>query len=250
KAVLSGIGADEILGGYPSFKRMGLLKFLSKLPDFILRKGINFKQNAFKRAYYLSYNNTVGKYLFLRGIYTPNEIASLLNISIKQVDDVLMGMKIANIPDHLTNEKEASWLEYNLYMQNQLLKDTDNMSMQHGIEVRVPFLDHEFVALVRNIKSPLKFNGSLPKSLLIKAFFNILPKAIWNRPKMGFTFPFAKWLIKNDTFINGLDDSENESIQKLKIQFISGDLHWSKAISLYHILNYKPIFKQITAAVA
>jgi len=233
KAVLSGIGADELFGGYPSFKRMNLVKKLSKLPGFVLRGGIKFNQPFLKRSYYLSYKNTVGKYLFLRGIFTPDEIAALLDCSITKVDEVLMTAHIGNIPNDLNSEEQASWLEYNLYMQNQLLRDTDNMSMQHGVEVRVPFLDHEFLHAVQDIAPGIKFEKSPPKSLLIKAFINILPKEIWNRRKMGFTFPFQQWLKENESFLNGLE--QNAYSKQLVRSFKKGNLHWSKILALHQI---------------
>ena len=237
KAVLSGIGADELFGGYPSFKRMGLVEKLSKLPGFILKLGLRFSKPALKRAYYLNYKNTVGKYLFLRGFYTPDEIAAILNCTIEQVDSVLQTAQIGNIDPELENKEQASWLEYNLYMQNQLLKDTDAMSMQHGVEVRVPFLDKELVTLVHQIKSDFIYNSEKPKGLLIDAFLNALPEKIWDRPKMGFTFPFQKWLSNNSGFLNKLSNHENEQVRNLTEDFRSGKLHWSKMMALYQVVD-------------
>ncbi|GAA3956176.1 asparagine synthase (glutamine-hydrolyzing) [Pedobacter ginsengiterrae] len=237
KAVLSGIGADELFGGYPSFKRMGLVEKLSKLPGFILKLGLRFSRPALKRAYYLNYKNTVGKYLFLRGFYTPDEIAALLNCSKTQVDTVLQTAKIGNIDPELKNDEQAGWLEYNLYMQNQLLKDTDAMSMQHGVEVRVPFLDKDLVKLVHQIKSDLVYKGAKPKGLLVDAFLKALPEKIWDRPKMGFTFPFQKWLSNNHEFLDKLSNHENEQVRNLTEDFRSGKLHWSKMMALYQVVD-------------
>jgi len=241
KAVLSGIGADELFGGYPSLKRMGLVAKLSKLPKFILKLGICFNKPALKRAYYLSYKNTCGKYLFLRGFYTPDEIAALLNCSVKEIDVVLQTAQIGNIDPELKNEEQASWLEYNLYMQNQLLKDTDAMSMQHGVEVRVPFLDKDLVMLVHQIKSDLIYKSTKPKGLLIDSFLNVLPEKIWNRPKMGFTFPFQKWLSNNDQFLDKLSYNENELVRNLTEDFKKGKLHWSKVMALYQVAGEKSL---------
>lgn len=237
KAVLSGIGADELFGGYPSFKRMGLVEKLSNLPGFILKLGLRFKKTALKRAYYLSYKNTCGKYLFLRGFYSPDEIVSLLGCSIEQVDAVLRSTKIGNLDPKLKYEEKASWLEYNLYMQNQLLKDIDAMSMQHGVEVRVPFLDKDLVSLVHQIKSDLVYKGTKPKGLLVDAFLNVLPEKIWNRPKMGFEFPFQKWLSNNHQFLDKLTNHENEQIRNLTEDFKTGKLHWSKIMAVYQIVG-------------
>lgn len=232
KAVLSGIGGDELFGGYPSFKRMKVVRRLSKLPKFILKKGILFKKPLLKRFYYLNYKNTIGNYLFLRGIFAPDEIAAILNIKITQVDLVLREMLSPAVPEHLSPAEEAGWLESNLYMQNQLLKDTDSMSMQHGVEVRLPFLDQDLIQLLNYTSPAIRYQQQKPKGFLTDAFSNILPEAIWNRRKMGFTFPFQTWLKTNEFFLAGLK-TNNEKLVELKSDFIKGDLHWSKAMTLF-----------------
>jgi len=237
KAVLSGIGADELFGGYPSFKRMGWIRHLKRLPQFILRKSLRFKKASLKRSYYLSYQNTVGDYLFLRGIFTPDEIARLLSCTIAEVDQVLQNAFINPIPNHLKDGERASWLECNLYMQNQLLKDTDTMSMQHGVEVRVPFLDQDLLGTLGAMDAGLKFKGKRDKSLLINAFTDILPRLIWNRKKMGFTFPFQDWLKNDEHFLHSIKTSENTFVSTMVDDFRQGNLHWSKVIVLYQVFR-------------
>lgn len=237
KAVLSGIGGDELFGGYPSFKRMKMVRGLVKLPRSILKKGILFTKPALKRSYYLSYKNSTGKYLFLRGIYAPDEISQILDLPIHQVDEILKAMIMPEVPANLSTAQEAGWLELNFYMQNQLLKDTDAMSMQHGVEVRVPFLDQDLMQLLNNMLSDIRFQQQKPKGFLIDAFRKILPEAIWNRKKMGFTFPFQTWLRTNDLFLEGIK-TDNSKTAKLKADFVKGDLHWSKAMVLCQINNF------------
>lgn len=237
KAVLSGIGADELFGGYPSFNRMRWVRQLKKLPQFILRKSLLLKKASLKRSYYLSYRNTVGEYLFLRGIFTPDEIAGLLSCTIAKVDQVLQNAVIGPVPNHLKDGERASWLECNLYMQNQLLKDTDTMSMQHGVEVRVPFLDQDLLGTLDAMDAGLKFKGKHAKSLLIDAFTDILPRSIWDRKKMGFTFPFQHWLRKDEHFLHSIKTSENTFASTMVDDFRHGNLHWSKVISLYQVFT-------------
>jgi asparagine synthase (glutamine-hydrolysing) len=93
-------------------------------------------------------------------------------------------------------------------MQNQLLKDTDFMSMTHSLEIRVPFLDHVLVEYLSSLPFTMKLAGKRPKQLLIDAVHDILPNSVWERPKMGFTFPFEKW-IKNDSRFK-IQDSRKE----------------------------------------
>ena len=102
-----------------------------------------------------------------------------------------MGLRFDQIePSH---EKEISVLEIQTYLQNVLLRDTDQMSMAHALEVRVPFMDHELVELVLQIPDAVKL-GQPNKRLLVAAMGDLLPSAITQRSKMGFTLPFAQWM--------------------------------------------------------
>ena len=83
--------------------------------------------------------------------------------------------------------------ELNTYMQNVLLRDTDQMSMAHSLEVRVPFLDHELVELVLSLPDSVKHFQS-PKALMLESLGDLLPREVTHRRKMGFTLPFDHWM--------------------------------------------------------
>ncbi len=234
KAVLSGLGADELFGGYPSFQRMETIASLKKLPKNVLKLAEKHPNLKYKRLYYLSYDNPIGEYLFLRGFYTPTLIAEILDVDRKEVDQLLSGFSMNNELNTLKGGNRASWLETNLYMQNQLLRDTDYMSMSHGIEVRVPFLDQDLVETILSIHPDVKFSKNQSKTLLINAFKDILPESIWKRNKMGFTFPFQEWMKKFDEISNP-ENYGNKTSKKLMGNFRNGQLHWSSAFALYHI---------------
>jgi len=88
-----------------------------------------------------------------------------------------------------------SRLELNGYMTNTLLRDTDAMSMAHSLEVRVPFVDTTVVDYVLSLPGEWKAPSRVgPKPLLADAVSDLLPREFLNRPKMGFTLPFEKWL--------------------------------------------------------
>lgn len=231
KAVLSGIGGDELFGGYPSFHRMAATNRLAKLPNSILSVGKFSASKKLRRMAYLSIPGPVGKYLFLRGQSTPHEIAQQLGLPEKQVWSILSETPYLHDINHQTNANQASWIELNMYMQNQLLRDSDVMSMHHGIEIRVPFLDNEFMKTVLAIKSSIKYAGPSGKQLLIDAFKDQLPEPIWNRPKMGFSFPFAEWLGNNAMVKEQFMSSNKQAIQNYT-DFKEGRLHWSQLMSL------------------
>ena len=237
KAVLSGIGADELFGGYPSFKRHQLIKKLKKMPRFLLRQAKYLPSDKLKRISFLAYDNPIGEYLFLRGFYTPNVVSSLLNIPEKQIEQLLADYPIDNEVEKLSAEDRISWFETNIYMQNQLLKDTDYMSMAHGVEVRVPFLDQDVVATTLKLPTAQRFS-SQPKSLLINAYQNLLPEAIWNRPKKGFTFPFQHWFASYKPMLNEKHYNENPQALNLLAQFKHNKLHWSKLFAVYQVFYH------------
>lgn len=236
KAVLSGLGGDELFGGYPSFQRMNTLSFVKNISSSFLKAVCYHPNPKVKRLYYLSYKNPIGEYLFLRGFYTPPIIASILDADLKEINSLLNDYPLDEQINTLKGGNRASWFETNLYMQNQLLKDTDYMSMSHGIEVRVPFLDEDLISTALSIAPAIKFNPKLQKVLLIEAFKDVLPEPVWNRKKMGFSFPFQEWMSRFDRISNP-DKYKNKTAKKLMQDFHEGNLHWSSAFALYHINN-------------
>lgn len=235
KAVLSGLGGDELFGGYPSFKRIGLLKKLSLLPDAALQLFQQLPAEAYQKLAYLSLRSDVGYYLALRGFFAPKQIAAILNIPVKEVWETINNLSYSNYCKDDAN-LFASHLEQDFYMKNQLLRDTDAMSMQHGIEIRVPFLDTEFLTCVNAIETSLRFDQKLAKGLLIKSYQNILPTEIWKRKKMGFSFPLQNWL-KHNPITAELETSSNQTIASFTQGFLQDKVHWSKVIALHFVAN-------------
>ncbi|HMG81434.1 MAG TPA: asparagine synthase (glutamine-hydrolyzing) [Ferruginibacter sp.] len=228
KAMLSAVGGDELYGGYPSFDRMKASILLQKLPNKVLRAGANASSKKIRRMPYLSIDGIVGKYLFLRGQFVPSEIAKYLNADESEIWKILEEEPLVKNIDYLTAGNQASWMECNLYMQNQLLRDTDVMSMAHGVEIRLPFLDVPFMNLSLQISSALKYKGNIRKKLLIDSFKDILPEPIWNRPKMGFAFPFKEWL-GDDRYVKSRNGKYmGEYLAKMR----TGQIHWSQFFTL------------------
>jgi asparagine synthase (glutamine-hydrolysing) len=233
KAVLSGLGADELFGGYPSFRRIKYLKYLRKMPPYLFNTANHFKTDRYKKISFLTRDHPLADYLLLRGLFVPHDIAKILGAGEKQVAAILFD-ETAVGGRGLYDETHAAWFESNLYMQNQLLRDTDVMSMSHGLEVRVPFLDEDFRQLAERISPDIRFNKQQPKKILIDSFKGILPEATWNRPKMGFTFPLQEWMgrhpeISNEHLYRG------SVAQNAVLKFKNGQMHWSKAFALYQI---------------
>ncbi len=235
KAVLSGVGADELFGGYPSFKRIGRTLAIQNMPNVLLQSVATTNAKKLGRLSYLKMEGMRGVYLFLRGHFTTTEIATLLGSYENEIWNTLASTPNSPTLNIENKKNKASWLEFNYYMQDQLLRDADVMSMAHGLEIRVPFLDDALVKIAFAMGGNIKYAGKVGKQLLVNSFDKILPTEIWNRPKMGFSFPFAEWL-KNSEYLKILMQSNNIHTIKACNDFLQGQLHWSRIMSLI-ILN-------------
>jgi len=233
KAVLSGLGADELYGGYPSFNRIHYLNYLKKIPASVISAILPFAADQYKKLEYLLHKHPLADYLLLRGLFAPAAIAKILNTDVKQVNDILFRDSITPGYDQY-NEEYAAWMENNLYMQNQLLRDTDVMSMNHGLEVRVPFLDEDFQRLAMRMAPTIRFDKTQGKKLLIDSFNELLPKEIWNRPKMGFTFPLQQWMQQLPAMSNHELYTGKAAQNEIK-KFKNNKIHWSKSFALYQL---------------
>lgn len=233
KAVLSGVGADELFGGYPSFTRIKYIRKMRQMPTASFAAAKYFTSDKYKKISFLSYNHPLADYLLMRGHYTPIDIAMILEMDLREVESTLFNNR--QVPAIINyNEEDASWFEINLYMQNQLLRDSDVMGMSHALEVRVPFLDEDFMRLATDIAPGVRFDETQPKKLLVDSFSDLLPRAIWDRSKMGFTFPLQQWMrehkgINDESFYRG------RKAKNLVKGFKKNTMHWSKIFALYQI---------------
>ncbi len=139
KSVLSGIGGDELFGGYPSFTRISIASRLQHFPPALWKSARNRSEKKLNRLPYLSLEGIKGIYLFLRGLFAPAQIAEQLNATEKEIWSILREQPSFPGLPCLQPKNKASWMELNIYMQDQLLRDADVMSMAHGVEIRVPF---------------------------------------------------------------------------------------------------------------
>lgn len=227
KAVLSGLGADEIFGGYPSFTRLNQLRIAHQFKS-IINRFTGILPGNYKRLAFLKLREEISDYLLLRGFYSPSKIASILNISEAEVLETL-NTNIPSTARKVNTVTDISLLEKEMYMQNQLLKDSDYMSMKHGIEIRVPFLDNDFLSMLTNMEESELIPNPGKKETLINSFVDILPSEIYNRPKKGFQFPFKEWLKDSEFIINAMNTKAKKHEYN---SFLSNKIHWSKIWAL------------------
>jgi asparagine synthase (glutamine-hydrolysing) len=194
KAVLSGIGADEYFGGYPSFERQKKLNLISKFPDFLFSILGIYPNYKIRKFGIFKSDLSINNYLFNRYVYSPLEVARILDCDLAEVINALSRISLATHFDSLDCLEKVSAAETDIYMTNQLLKDTDFYSMAHGVEIRVPFLDKSFLKTVKSISPKIRFKQPGNKQILKDTFNDVVPKSILSRSKKGFNLPFSSWI--------------------------------------------------------
>jgi asparagine synthase (glutamine-hydrolysing) len=208
KVAISGVGGDELLGGYSTFRRLpafvkwlrpmsgyhGLDAALGRLVGFARELGMPVHPKA---PGLLAYGTTyAGAYLLQRGLYLTSEVRETL------ADQALVREGLAALEPLRYIEKElcpeprsafgrVATLESSLYLRNQLLRDTDWAAMAHSLEVRTPLADHELLRRVAPLMVQSK--PGTGKALLANAPRHKVPKEILNRRKSGFGIPTSSW---------------------------------------------------------
>ena len=206
---LSGLGADELFGGYPSFARAAKAERLLRPLGFV---PASLRRAAAKIAFALLPAGKRAKAVDLvSGGTTALELASQFRRLTSDSDLRSLGFAPRSLG--LTSQflppaafapfndagrdpfRAMSQAECFLYMGNTLLRDSDTNSMAHSLEIRVPFLGRWFADGVASLPSRVKQpQGAPPKHLLRKATGSVLPYDIFTRPKRGFSLPIGEWM--------------------------------------------------------
>ena len=227
KVALSGLGADELFGGYPSHRLLPWLQLLSHLPEGI-------RQRLLRRFSPL----LAGK---LSGL--PHWDHWHLDLALRRFasDDVIdaagaQPLQWPKSPSQRITQSwgQISWAELFGYTEPMLLRDADVMSMACGLELRVPFLDHLLVEIA--LRMPQRFQKP-DKSLLRQACADLFPPGYLNRPKQDSVLPMSVWMrgpLKELSLarLEALQQSgwlDSAWIAQQWQAFEAGQLHWSRA---------------------
>ncbi len=213
KVALSGLGGDELFGGYPSFHQVPAVVHTLKAVSFApwIGRGLRIVTGAAvsrltspKYASLLEYGGTWGgAYLLRRGLFMPWELPALLDPelvregwrdlgSIQQMNALVRPFRdLQGVSSQQADFLRVSALEMSYYMRSQLLRDADWAGMAHSVEIRVPLLD---MTLMRQL-SPVRASRFSPrKPGIVRCLRNPLPAEILHRPKSGFVVPVREWI--------------------------------------------------------
>jgi asparagine synthase (glutamine-hydrolysing) len=208
KVAISGLGGDELLGGYPSsvdlprwHRRFGPLAAVPGV-GFFARKLIAAVAPAFSRVMpkalgVLEYSGSwAGTYLLRRGLFLPHELSEVMDAEIAR--EGLRRLKplrrlAANLtPDPISDNARVCVLESAQYMRNQLLRDADWVGMAHSLEIRVPLVDFILLRALAPVIPALTPGAG--KAALANSPTIPLPKEIVTRAKTGFNVPTGDWI--------------------------------------------------------
>ena len=261
---LSGLGGDELFGGYPSFRTVGQISrwiptwraiphavrdpILSRLRagDTRSRKLADILAYATNSQEVASMQRATFAQASRHALLMPDAVRVIASRSPFHPE---LGTLSAETAGADLFDIVSSW-EMRTYMADLLLRDSDVMSMRHSLELRVPFVDRPLVEWLRRQPAEFRFTPGAPKSALAEAVRDVLPPDIFNRAKRGFSLPFGLWMKRDlrpfldETFSGPSIERSGlfttTSVQALWRGFLSRDdtREWSRVWSLAVLISF------------
>jgi asparagine synthase (glutamine-hydrolysing) len=244
KVLLTGIGGDELFGGYTTF---------TKVPR-LLRYGLGLRPAARALAKLRTKNPIQWQKVADAGPLRNLAEAYLLQRSIRwrQENSAVLAHRVQeNIESLANNFQKLAALELQFYARNQLLRDADVFSMANSVELRVPFLDTRLIEAALAISPGYHFEAGRGKRITWRILRELAGEQVPQRRKMGFTFPWQRWLGRalKDTIAGTLRDTQlYEPLlldpaygRRLLDGLERGDRlqSWSEVWSLFVLLNWQ-----------
>lgn len=263
---LSGLGGDEIGGGYQRYlgmlwaERYGRLPWVfrprwlealvGRLPD--VRSGRRWIDQA-KRFFAAARLAPADRYAAMVTTFSRAERARLLAPDFQQrsgtpeAEDLVTRVFGSGNADSIIHA--AMLADLGTYLTGDLLTLADRVSMRHSLEVRVPFLDHPLVELMAAVPDALKVHGSSKKVLMREAFRGLLPASILDRRKVGFSVPLALWLrtdlratmqeILSEAEIRRVGYLRYAEVERIKAEHLAGRAnHESRLWALINLVSW------------
>ena len=202
---LSGEGADELFGGYLTYRADRMARAIRKFPRSVVslglaairrwpvsdeKMGVDYKATRLLEGCLMPPELAHG---YWNGTFAKEELDGLVR---KQMPDSLAEIfgQIRSLPPVNDDLAPYLWLDQKYYLADDILTKSDRMSMAHSVEVRPPFLDHRIVEFAASLPTSLKIQGSKQKVVLKQLMADKLPQTILHRKKTGFDIPAHEWL--------------------------------------------------------
>ena len=256
KVVLSGEGADEIFGGYNIYKEPDDVAIYNAVP-MPIRRMIGNIASRFPHKRGVNFFIRRGKTLEERFIgnayiFSEEERKAILKIKTSAPDAYALTRPFYDMVRDKDNLTKMQFLDLNMWMTGDILLKADKMSMANSLELRVPFLDREVMALAQRIPKRYRVTRENTKYAMRPAAQRACPKETADKKKLGFPVPIRVWL-KEDKYIDIVKKeflSENskkffntDSLIKLIEEHRSGEYDRSRKIwTVYTFLVWYRVY--------
>jgi asparagine synthase (glutamine-hydrolysing) len=207
---LSGIGGDELFGGYPRYLGVRTAAQYQRLPYAFREQVARWSTHLGERGTGRDYAARLKRFLRDGHQSLPEQYRRWTTFIPHEWDGVLWGERLDAMfaggrplgPAEMLFDRwpssdpadSAMGVDLQSYLPDDLLRMADRMSMAHSLELRVPFCDHRLLAEALRITSAMRLSGWRLKGFMRRMLKGILPERILHAPKQGFMVPMARWL--------------------------------------------------------
>lgn len=246
KVAVSGVGGDELFGGYSHFARLasmrrglrplsavkGLLPLLAAGARLAHGAGlVHAKAEGIARAG----PDMAGLYFVKRGLFMPGDLNRLVDANIVREGlaalDLVATMRAAIDGFETHDFASVAALETVFYLRNQLLRDSDWASTAHSLELRTPLVDFSLLRELAHVLAAEMTSTSMSKKrLLAQSPRPSLPNSVMNREKSGFALPMNRWIDRSEVLTNW----------RLNTSLTGGQVHWSRKMAYSLVAQAHP----------
>jgi asparagine synthase (glutamine-hydrolysing) len=254
---LSGEGADEVFGGYLTYRANGLARQARRAPSWLLQGALGGLQRwpvsdekisfeyKLKRLLEGSLMPPARGHVYWNGTFSDREKRELTRVPLPHaLTEVLHSMRAESASDRLSPYME---FDQQYYLPDDILVKSDRMSMAHSLEVRPPFLDHRIVEFAATLPPEMKVRGPHQKVLLKEWMAPLLPPSVTQRSKIGFDIPAHEWFRGplRPLWLRTLNAAAQEHAETFDFDALRRltDLHINRRVNIgYHLWGLMTLF--------